>query len=66
MKCEIQYNGATLTVTTTDEVMKASSTQTYTVNIPTTIGGSTGYVGFTGGTGDLDADIRVLSWTFTS
>jgi fibronectin type 3 domain-containing protein len=60
------YDGATLKVTITDAVTGASASQSYTVNIPTLVGGSAAYVGFTGGTGGLTADQRILSWLFVS
>src|SRR5207248_751848 len=46
----IAYQGTTLTVVITDTTTNVSATQTYTVNIPTTIGGNTAYVGITGST----------------
>ena len=59
----LAYNGATLTVTITDTVTGAAATQTYTVNIPATVGASTAYFGFTGGTGNATATQTVLDWT---
>jgi fibronectin type 3 domain-containing protein len=59
------YDGTTLTVTLTDTVTKATATQTYTVNIPSLVGGSAGYVGFTGGTGAVTSTQDILNWTFT-
>ncbi len=46
---QLTYNGTTLTVVITDTVTNATATQTYTVNIPAIVGGTTAYVGFTGG-----------------
>jgi fibronectin type 3 domain-containing protein len=62
----MNYDGATLTVTITDTVTKASATQSYTVDIPSTVGGPTAYVGFTGGTGGLTATQNILNWTYTN
>jgi fibronectin type 3 domain-containing protein len=59
------YDGTTLTVTLTDTVTKATATQMYTVNIPSLVGGSAGYVGFTGGTGVATSTQDILNWTFT-
>jgi hypothetical protein len=59
------YDGTTLTVTLTDTATKATATQTYTVNIPSLVGGSAGYVGFTGGTGAVTSTQDILNWTFT-
>jgi hypothetical protein len=61
----MNYDGATLTVTIEDTVTNKSATQNYTINIPTTLGGTLGYVGFTGGTGGLVATQDILTWTYT-
>jgi fibronectin type 3 domain-containing protein len=61
----VSYDGTTLTVKTTDTTTNASATQTYLVNIPGIVGGSSAFVGFTGGTGGLLANQNILSWTFT-
>jgi hypothetical protein len=60
----IDYDGTTLRVTITDRVTGASAVQSYTVNIASVVGGSTAYVGFTGGTGGLTATQDILNWTF--
>jgi hypothetical protein len=36
------------------------------VNIPATVGASTAYFGFTGGTGSTSATQTVLDWTYTA
>jgi hypothetical protein len=46
----VNYDGKTLTVTTTDTVTQATAIQVYNINLPAIIGSSLGYVGFTGGT----------------
>jgi Legume lectin domain/Chitobiase/beta-hexosaminidase C-terminal domain len=61
----LTYNGTTLTVVITDTVTGASATQTYTVNIPSIVGGSTAYVGFTAGSGGATAIQDILSWTYS-
>ena len=48
---QLSYDGITLTVVITDTVTNATATQSYTVDIPSIVGGPTAYVGFTGGTG---------------
>ena len=63
---QLNYNGTTLTVVITDTVTNASATQSYAVNIPSIIGGTTGYVGFTGGSGGLTAIQDILNWNYTS
>src|SRR5262249_23259952 len=35
------------------------------INIPSTVGGTTAYVGFTGGTDGLTATQDILTWTFS-
>lgn len=61
----LTYNGATLTATITDLVTKAAATQQYTVNIPSIVGASTAYAGFTGGTGGLTATQDIVSWSYS-
>jgi hypothetical protein len=60
------YDGAALIVVITDRVTNASTTQTYTVNIPSIVGGSTAYVGFTGGTGAGTAIQDILDWNYAA
>ena len=62
---QLGYIGTILTVVITDTVTKASATQTYTVNIPSIVGGPTAYVGFTSGTGGLTAVQEILSWSYS-
>ena len=62
----LSYNGATLVVVITDTVTNATATQSYTVNIPALVGGSTGYVGFTGGSGGATAIQDILNWSYAS
>jgi hypothetical protein len=61
----ITYDGTTLTVKITDATTGATATQSYTINIPQTIGSSLAYVGFTGGTGGQTATQDILNWTYT-
>ena len=63
---QMAYNGATLTVVITDTVTNATATQTYTVNIPAIVGGTTAYVGFTGASGGATAIQQILSWSYSS
>ena len=48
---DLFYNGTTLRETLTDLTTAASFQISYTVNIPAIVGGTTAYIGFTGGTG---------------
>ena len=59
------YDGATLKVTIIDSATQASASQSYAVDIPTIVGASTAFVGFTGGTGGLTATQNILNWTYT-
>jgi Domain of unknown function (DUF1929)/Legume lectin domain/PKD domain/Abnormal spindle-like microcephaly-assoc'd, ASPM-SPD-2-Hydin/Quinohemoprotein amine dehydrogenase, alpha subunit domain III len=57
------YGGGSLAMTITDTVTKAMFTHTWTIDIPTTIGATTAYAGFTGGTGGVTATQDILTWT---
>jgi hypothetical protein len=64
---ELSYNGTTLTVVITDLISGATATQTYTVNIPAAVGGTTAYIGFTGGSGAGSSSIQeIYSWTYST
>lgn len=62
----LTYNGVTLTEVITDTTTKASVTETYDVDIPSTVGGPTAYVGFTAGTGGYAATQDIHNWSFSS
>ena len=66
MSAQLVYSGTTLTLNLTDTVTNKTFTQAFTVNIPSTLGANTGYVGFTGGTGGLSAIQNIKTWTFTT
>src|SRR5262249_45649002 len=59
------YNGTTLTENLLDTVTGATFTQDYLVNLQQILGGTSAYIGFTGGTGGASAVQDVLSWTYT-
>jgi hypothetical protein len=63
---QLIYNGTTLTLNLTDTVTGDTFSQAYTINIPSTVGANTAYVGFTGGTGGYTAIQNIKSWTFSS
>jgi hypothetical protein len=65
-KVHMTYDGTNLAMSITDATTAAVFTQTWAVNIPGTVGGTTAYVGFTGGTGGFTALQQILSWTMTS
>src|SRR5579863_1018386 len=66
MSVHMVYNGTTLSMTITDAVAAATFTTSWTVNIPSIVGGNTAYVGFTGGTGGLTSSQKIENWTFVS
>ena len=64
---QITYNGTVLTMTITDATVPSQSfTTSWTVNIPSIVGGNTAFVGFTGATGGATAIQELISWTYTS
>jgi hypothetical protein len=54
----------TETITNTNHPTQTFTT-TYNIDIPATVGGSTAYVGFTGGSGGLNAEQDIKTWLFT-
>ena len=60
------YDGFTLTMTMTDTATYGMFTQSWQIDIPTTIGGTTAYIGFTGASGAGTAIQDILNWTFAS
>jgi hypothetical protein len=62
----LTYNGTTLTLSVTDTVTSRNFTHSWTANIPSLVGASTAYVGFTGATGGLNANQDILSWAYTA
>ena len=66
MSVHMTYNGTTLTMTITDNTIGKTFTTSWAVNIPTVVGASTAYVGFTGGTGALTATQQITTWSYTA
>jgi hypothetical protein len=62
----LDYSGMSLAMTITDSVTHASFSHTWTIDIPSTVGGNTAYVGFTASTGGQNALQKVLSWTYAN
>jgi hypothetical protein len=60
------YDGTTLTMTITDTVTNATFTNSWTIDIPGTIGSTTALAGFTAGTGGQTATQEIISWTYSS
>jgi len=66
MAVQLVYNGTTLIMTLTDTVTNNVFTHPFTVNIPSTVDGSTAYVGFTGASGGAGADQEILTWSYSN
>jgi hypothetical protein len=62
-KVTLSYNGTTLTETIVDTITNATFSHDYVIDIQALLGGNAGYVGFTAGTGGLNAIIDVQTWT---
>jgi Legume lectin domain len=63
----LDYDGANLKVSITDLTQYAVFSGAYAVAIPTAVGGSTAYAGFTAGTGaGLYDTIKILNWSMSS
>jgi Legume lectin domain/Chitobiase/beta-hexosaminidase C-terminal domain len=64
----LSYNGTTLSMTVTDTKTNASFSNSWTIDIPTTVGGNTAYVGFTASTGYSNsvANQYLSAWTYSS
>ena len=60
----LTYDGATLTLTLTDTVTKASFTAAKAIDIPGTVGSNTAFVGFTAGTGGTVSTQEIVNWTY--
>ena len=63
---QLSYDGTTLTVVITDMLTGASAAQSYSVNIPSIVGGSKAYAGFTAGDGGATSIQKILTWTYTA
>jgi hypothetical protein len=55
MRAHVTYNGTTLVLTISDTSSGISFTNSWNINIPTTINSNTAYAGFTDGTGGVTA-----------
>jgi hypothetical protein len=66
LQAHLTYDGTTLTLTLTDTVTNATFTASQAIDIPTTVGNTIAYVGFTAGTGGTVSTQNVLNWTYTT
>ncbi|HZZ73009.1 MAG TPA: autotransporter-associated beta strand repeat-containing protein, partial [Pirellulales bacterium] len=63
----LAYNGTTLTETLTDTTAPANTfTTSYNVDLATALGGTTAYLGFTGGTGGESANQTISNFAFSA
>jgi alpha-L-arabinofuranosidase len=65
MQAHVVYDGTYLTMNLTDTVTKVVAVEKFAVNIPSSVGAKTAYIGFTAATGGLTATQNVLSLTHT-
>jgi len=65
MLVNLNYDGTTLTEQVTDLTNSTVFTQSYALDIPSILGSSQAYVGFTAGTGGATAIQNIQSWTYT-
>jgi hypothetical protein len=66
MLAQLTYDGATLTLTLTDTVTNATFTASDAIDIPSTVGSNTAFVGFTAGTGGTVSTQNILNWTYAA
>jgi len=66
IQAQLTYDGTTLTLNLLDTVTNDKFTMSQAINIPSTVGGNTAYVGFTGGTGGLSATQKILDWIYAA
>jgi hypothetical protein len=64
MHAHLTYDGTTLTLTLTDTVTNASFTMSQAIDIPSTVGSNTAFVGFTAGTGGTVSTQEILTWSY--
>ncbi len=66
MNVHMTYDGTTLAMTITDATVGKSFTTSWALNIPSVVGASSAYAGFTAGTGASTAIQEILTWTYAS
>ena len=66
LNVSLTYNGTTLAMTMKDTVTGGVFSHSWTINIPSTVGGNTAYVGFTGATGGQFANQYIQAWTYAA
>ena len=66
LSVNLSYNGTALVETVTDTVTSAHFTHSYNVNVPSIVGASTGYTGFTAATGYFGSNQAITAWTYST
>ncbi len=65
MKATLTYNGTVLMQSVTDTVTGATYRNSYSVDIPSIVGGNTALVGFGGSSGGAYVTQNIQDWTYT-
>lgn len=60
----LAYDGKTLGLTLLDTKTNSTFSYSWQIDIPTALGGSTAWVGFTGSTGGINSTQTIQSWTY--
>ena len=66
LQAQIDYDGTTLTLNLLDVTTNARFTYSWKIDIPSTIGSQTAYVGFTGGSGGSSSSQKLLTWKYAT
>jgi hypothetical protein len=67
LQVQMAYDGTTLSMTITDtDVPSETFTTSWAINIPSTVGANTAFVGFTGGTGGQTATQDIVTWSYNT
>ena len=62
----LQYDGVTLKMVLTDMTTQQKAAFSWTVDIPTTVGDTTAYVGFSAATGGLTVTAAISNWSYST
>ncbi len=66
IRVTLDYDGAVLTETLKDQMTGDTTTIDHALDVPAALGGDTGLVGFSGGSGDATATQTIRDFTFTT
>ena len=62
----MDYDGATLASQITDTTTSATASQSYTIDIPGTVGSASAHIGFTGASGGFTVRQSIFNWILVS